>query len=131
MPQPLRPAVFGLMACVGVSLEVKRPAGEQIIVVRQRDAPAPPALRTCRAMKRLVPFDFRQVTHVPILRPERTPAARTPQPLMFEDLLAGLPRFPVIDFHSPIALVLLVVLPAWWWWRRKRPGGAITFSRTA
>ncbi|HEX6943164.1 MAG TPA: VWA domain-containing protein [Gemmatimonadaceae bacterium] len=50
---------------------------------------------------------------------------------MFEDLLASLPRFPVIDFHSPIALVLLLVLPAWWWWRRKRPGGAITFSRTA
>src|SRR5689334_14304626 len=50
---------------------------------------------------------------------------------MLEDLLSSLPRVPVIDFHSPIALVLLLVLPAWWWWRRKRPGGAITFSRTA
>ena len=50
---------------------------------------------------------------------------------MFEDLLANLPRLPVIDFHSPYALALLLVLPVWWWWRRKRPGGAITFSRTA
>ena len=50
---------------------------------------------------------------------------------MFEDLLASLPRFPVIDFHSPIALLLLLVLPAWWWWRRRRPGGAIVYSRTS
>jgi Ca-activated chloride channel family protein len=50
---------------------------------------------------------------------------------MFEDLIANLPRLPVIDFHRPYALALLLVLPVWWWWRRKRPGGAITFSRTA
>lgn len=35
-----------------------------------------------------------------------------------------------IDFHTPQALVLLLVLPAWWWWRRRRAEtGAIIFSR--
>jgi Ca-activated chloride channel homolog len=50
---------------------------------------------------------------------------------MLDELLANLPRFPAIDFHTPLALVLLFVLPFWWWWRRKRPEGAITYSRTA
>jgi Ca-activated chloride channel family protein len=42
-----------------------------------------------------------------------------------------LPRLPAIDFHSPWALGLLVVLPIWWWWRRRRPDGAIVYSRTS
>jgi len=50
---------------------------------------------------------------------------------MLEDLLSYIPRLPAIDFHSPLALVLLLVLPLWWWWRRKRPGGAIIYSRTS
>ena len=43
----------------------------------------------------------------------------------------ALPNVITIDFHSPWALVLLLVLPFWWWWRRKHPGGAIIYSRTA
>jgi Ca-activated chloride channel family protein len=50
---------------------------------------------------------------------------------MLDELLSNIPRLPVIDFHSPFALLLLLVLPAWWWWRRKRPDGAIIYSRTA
>jgi Ca-activated chloride channel family protein len=50
---------------------------------------------------------------------------------MLDELLANLPRLPAIEFHTPLALVLLLVLPFWWWWRRKRPEGAITYSRTA
>ena len=50
---------------------------------------------------------------------------------MLEDLLSYIPRLPAIDFHSPLALVLLLVLPLWWWWRRRRPGGAIIYSRTS
>lgn len=50
---------------------------------------------------------------------------------MLDDLLSYVPAFPVIDFHTPWALVLLLVLPFWWWWRRRRPGGAIIYSRTA
>jgi Ca-activated chloride channel homolog len=50
---------------------------------------------------------------------------------MLDELLSNLPRVPVIEFHSPLALVLLLLLPFWWWWRRKRPAGAITYSRTA
>jgi Ca-activated chloride channel family protein len=49
---------------------------------------------------------------------------------MLQEVIAGFPRFPVIEFHSPYALALLLVLPGWWWWRRRRPGGAITYSRT-
>jgi Ca-activated chloride channel family protein len=50
---------------------------------------------------------------------------------MLDEVLASLPRFPGIDFHSPYALALLLLLPGWWWWRRKRPAGAITYSGTA
>jgi Ca-activated chloride channel family protein len=35
-----------------------------------------------------------------------------------------------VDFHTPLALVLLLVLPLWWWYRRRGDAaGAITFSR--
>ena len=50
---------------------------------------------------------------------------------MLDQLLSNIPRLPAIGFHTPLALLLLLVLPFWWWWRRKRPGGAITYSRTA
>lgn len=34
------------------------------------------------------------------------------------------------DFQSPLALLLLLVLPIWWIWRRRRSEDAIVFSRT-
>jgi Ca-activated chloride channel homolog len=34
-----------------------------------------------------------------------------------------------IQFVTPLALVLLLVLPVWWWWRRRRVRAAIMFSR--
>jgi Ca-activated chloride channel family protein len=37
----------------------------------------------------------------------------------------------VIQFASPWALTLLVVLPAWWLWRRRRRRPAIVFSRVS
>lgn len=49
---------------------------------------------------------------------------------MLQEVLSNLPRLPVIDFHTPYALLLLVLLPIWWFWRRKRPDGAIIYSRT-
>lgn len=37
----------------------------------------------------------------------------------------------MIQFVSPWALLLLLVLPAWWVWRRKRRPAAIVFSRVS
>lgn len=34
-----------------------------------------------------------------------------------------------IEFASPLALLLLLLLPAWWLWRRRQPTPAVTFSR--
>lgn len=34
------------------------------------------------------------------------------------------------DFQSPLALLLMLVLPVWWIWRRRRSEDAIVFSRT-
>ena len=39
--------------------------------------------------------------------------------------------FPSIEFETPWALALLILLPIWWLWRRKRAEDAIVFSRTA
>ena len=39
--------------------------------------------------------------------------------------------FPTIEFQTPWALALLILLPIWWLWRRKRSEDAIVFSRTA
>ena len=36
-----------------------------------------------------------------------------------------------LDFQSPEALLLLLILPLWWLWRRRRSEDAIVFSRTA
>jgi Ca-activated chloride channel family protein len=33
-------------------------------------------------------------------------------------------------FETPLALLLLLLLPAWWLWRRRHSPGAIVFSRT-
>src|SRR5665213_4482688 len=38
---------------------------------------------------------------------------------------------PAIEFVTPWALVLLLVLPVWWILRRRRRPPAITFSRTS
>lgn len=35
-----------------------------------------------------------------------------------------------LGFQSPLALLLLLVLPIWWLWRRRRAQDAIVFSRT-
>ena len=35
-----------------------------------------------------------------------------------------------IEFVTPLALLLLLVLPVWWLWRRRHSPGAIVFSRT-
>ncbi len=35
-----------------------------------------------------------------------------------------------LEFQSPQALLLLLVLPSWWLWRRRRSEDAIVFSRT-
>ncbi len=34
-----------------------------------------------------------------------------------------------LQFATPLALVLLLVLPAWWWWRRRHRAPGIVFSR--
>jgi Ca-activated chloride channel family protein len=36
----------------------------------------------------------------------------------------------LVEFQSPQALLLLLVLPVWWLWRRRRQEDAIVFSRT-
>ncbi|HJR64460.1 MAG TPA: VWA domain-containing protein [Gemmatimonadaceae bacterium] len=39
-------------------------------------------------------------------------------------------RFAELSFATPLALLLLLVLPAWWLWRRRHRPAAIVFSRT-
>jgi Ca-activated chloride channel family protein len=34
-----------------------------------------------------------------------------------------------VEFVTPLALALLLVLPAWWWWRRRHHEPGIVFSR--
>jgi len=36
-----------------------------------------------------------------------------------------------IEFYTPLALALLILLPGWWLWRRTRRPDAIVFSRTS
>ena len=38
-------------------------------------------------------------------------------------------RLGAIEFASPLALLLLLVIPAWWLWRRSRQAPALSFSR--
>jgi len=38
--------------------------------------------------------------------------------------------FGFFRFETPLALLLLLVLPAWWLWRRRQASDAIVFSRT-
>jgi Ca-activated chloride channel homolog len=38
--------------------------------------------------------------------------------------------FGLVQFETPWALLLLLLLPAWWLWRRRHSPGAIVFSRT-
>jgi len=40
-------------------------------------------------------------------------------------------KFLGIEFYTPLALLLLILLPVWWIWRRGRRPDAIVFSRTS
>lgn len=40
-------------------------------------------------------------------------------------------KFLGIEFYTPLALLLLILLPIWWVWRRGRRPDAIVFSRTS